>query len=391
MVLRWNEIVFSAVIGAGQSPLAASRTVAMVQAAVYDAVNSIDGSYTPYLAAIPVSTGADESAATAQAAHDVLVGIFPAQSTVLDLELQASLQEIAGGDLKTSGIQVGQTAAKNILAARANDGSDKTVNYTPGTDPGEWQPTPPAYLPAATPQWATVTPFCLQSPSQFRPPPPPALTSSDYTAAFNLTKDVGAFDSSSRTADQTEAALFWQGIAVPNSTPVGMWHQIARQVAIAKGNTLVENARLFALLGLTQADAFIACWDAKYAYNFWRPVTAIPAADKDGNPDTDPDPNWLPLFATPNHPSYPSAHSTLSTSSATVLASFFGTDAIPVSLTWEGLPDVTRSFDSFSAAAHEAGQARIWAGIHWSTDITGGEAAGVSVGAYIAQNFLLPR
>src|SRR5262249_53077233 len=145
----------------------------------------------------------------------------------------------------------------------------------------------------------------------------------EYTAAFNLTKDLGAFDSSSRTADQTEAALFWQGIVTPNNTPVGMWNRIAQEVAIAKGNTLLQNARMFALLDLTVADQAIACWDAKYTYNFWRPVTAIRAADTDGNPDTDPDPNWTPLFATPNHPSYPSAHSTLSTSCATVLATFY--------------------------------------------------------------------
>jgi membrane-associated phospholipid phosphatase len=390
MVLRWNNVLLAAITTAGQSPVVATRTVAIVQVAVYDAVNSIDQSYTPYLAAIPAPAGAYESAAAGQAAHDALVALFPAQSTVLDLELLASLQEIPDGDAKTTGIQVGQAAAQNILAARANDGSGNMVNYTPGTDLGAWQPTPPAYLPAAFPQWPLVTPFCLPSGSEFRPPPPPVLTSPDYTAAFNLTKDVGAFDSTSRTADQTEAALFWQGIVTPNSTPVGMWNLIAQEVAIAQGNTLVQNARLFALLGLTEADQAIACWDAKYTYNFWRPVTAIPAADTDGNPDTNPDPNWMSLFATPNHPSYPSAHSTLSTSCATVLALFFGTDAINFDLSWEGLPGVTRSFDSFSAAAHEAGQARIWAGIHWSTDITAGEGLGLSVGAYIAQNFLQP-
>jgi hypothetical protein len=390
MVLRWNSVLLAAINTAGQGPVPATRTVAIVQAAVYDAVNSIDQTHTPYLALIPAPAGADESAAAAQAAHDALVALFPAQNTVLDLELKAALQEIPDGDAKTASIQVGQTAAQNILAARANDGSANMVTYTPGTDPGDWQPTPPAYLPTALPQWATVTPICLQSPSQFRPPPPPALTSSDYTAAFSLTRDLGAFDSSSRTADQTEAALYWQGIVTPNSTPPGMWNQIAQEVAMVQGNTLVQNARLFALLGLTQVDAEIACWDAKYAYNFWRPVTAIQAADTDGNPDTDPDPNWMTLFATPNHPSYPSAHSTLSTSCATVLGSFFGTDKIPFSLSWEGLPGVTRSFDSSSAAAHEAGQARIWAGIHWSYDITAGEELGQSLGEYIAQNFLQP-
>jgi hypothetical protein len=161
-------------------------------------------------------------------------------------------------------------------------------------------------------------------------------------------------------------------------------------VAIANSNSLVQNARLFALLNLAEADSMIANFEAKYTYNFWRPVTAIRAADTDGNPDTDPDPSWTPLLATPSFPSYPSLHSTVSTASATVLASFFGTDAVSFSLSWEGLPGVTRSYDSFSAAAHEAGQARIWTGFHYSFDISAGEGLGQSVGAYIAQNFLQP-
>jgi hypothetical protein len=391
MVLRWNDALWTAMRTAGLGGTFAGRDAAIVQAAVYDAVNSIDQSYTPYLAMIPAPAGASEDAAAAQAAHDALVGLFPAQATVLDLELLASLQGLADGDAKTAGIQVGQTAAQNILAARANDGSSNMVSYTPGTNPGDWQPTPPAYAPPAAPQWPQVTPFCLQSASQFRVPPPPALTSPEYTAAFNLTKDLGSVDSASRTADQTEAALFWQGIAIPNTGVVGQFDQIARIVAAAQGNTLVQNARLFALLDLTEADNFIACWDSKFTYNFWRPVTAIRAADTTGNPDTVADPNWTPLMATPNHPSYPAAHATLSSGSATVLASFFGTDAIPFSISYPGLPGVTRSYDSFSAAAHEAEMARIWAGFHWSFDLSAGDVLGQSVATYVVQNFLLPR
>jgi hypothetical protein len=265
------------------------------------------------------------------------------------------------------------------------------VDYTPGTNPGDWQPTPPAYAAAAFPQWPQVTPFCLQSGSQFRTPPPPALTSPDYTAVFNLTKDLGAIDSTSRTADETDAALFWQGIAVANNGVYGQWDQIAQIVAAAQGNSLVQNARLFALLNLAEADLFIACWDSKYTYNFWRPVTAIRAADTDGNPDTDADPNWTPLMATPNHPSYPAAHATISRGAATVLASFFGTDTISFNIAYPGLPGVTRSYASFSAAAQEAGMSRIWAGFHWNTDLAAGDALGESVGTYIVQHFLLPQ
>jgi membrane-associated phospholipid phosphatase len=390
MVLRWNSILLAAIRNAGQNGVFATRTAAIVQAAVYDAVNSIDQSHMPYLVAVPAPAGADESAAAAQAAHDALVGLFPTQSSVLDLELKAALQDIADGDAKTAGIQVGQAAAQNILTARASDGSDKTVDYTPGTNPGDWQPTPPANGPAAFTQWPGVTPFALQSASQFRPSPPPALTSPDYTAAFDQVKDLGSFDSTTRTADQTEAALFWQGVATPNTGTVGLWNLVAQEVAVANSNSLAQNARLFALLDLAEADGMIANFDAKYTYNFWRPVTAIREADTDSNPDTDPDPNWTPLLATPSFPSYPSLHSTVSTAAATVLASFFGTDAVPFSLSWEGLPGVTRSYDSFSAAAHEAGQARIWAGFHYSFDVTAGEGLGQSVGAYIAQNFLQP-
>jgi membrane-associated phospholipid phosphatase len=390
LVLRWNSIALAAIrVGAPIGPLA-NRALAIVQAAVYDAVNSIDQTHHPYLTLISAPSGASEDAAAAQAAHDALVALFPPQVLPLDLQLKASLQGIADGDAKTAGIMVGQTAAQNILAARANDGSDKTVDYTPGTNPGQWQPTPPAFAPALAPQWGSVTPFSLQSGSQFRPPPPPALTSPEYTADFNQVKDVGALDSTTRTADQTEAALFWQAIVTPNSLVFGMWDQVAQQVAIAKGNSLVENARLFALLHLTMADAQIAAWDAKYTYNFWRPVTAIRAADTDGNPDTNPDPNWSPLFPTPNYPSYPSGHATVSGGSATVLASYFGSDAIPFTLSFEGLPGVTRSYASFSAAEAEAGMARVWGGIHYGFEITAAHAMGEAIGAYVVQNFLLP-
>jgi PAP2 superfamily len=391
MVLRWNDVMLGALRAGGLDPRSNGRVAAIEGAAVYDAVNSIDQSYTPYLALIPAPAGASEDAAAAQAAHDALVGLFPAQAAVLDLDLKASRQGVADGGAKTAGIMVGQTAAKNILAARANDGSDKTVTYTPGTNPGDWQPTPPAYGPPLTPQWGMVTPFCLQSGSQFRTPPPPALTSPEYTAAFNQVKDVGSLDSTTRSADQTEAALFWQSITTPTSSALGIWNVIAGEVAVAKNNTLVQNARLFALLNLIGADDQIACWDSKFTYNFWRPVTAIRAADTTGNPDTVADPNWTPLFATPSHPSYPGAHATFSTSQATLLGDFFGTDTIPFSLSWEGLPGVTRSFASFSAASHEAELSRIWAGIHWAFDETAGETQGALVATYIFHNFLLPH
>jgi membrane-associated phospholipid phosphatase len=380
MVLRWNEAMIAAVRTAGQSPPVAARSAALVQAAVYEAVNSIDGSYSHYLVDIPTPSWASKEAAAAEASHDALVGLFPSQAPVLDLELLASLQGIQAGDAKTWGISVGHAAAQILLAVRAHDGSDRVVTYTPGTDPGDWQPAPPAYGPPLVPQWPGVTPFALQSGSQFRPPPPPALGTPEYLAGRDQVMALGEINSTTRTADQTEAALFWQGVVTPNSTPF-WWNEIAQHIAVAQGNTLVDNARLFALLNLASADSLIASYDGKYAYNFWRPVTAI---------RYEVDPGWTPLLATPSHPSYPSNHSSIGTASAVVLASFFGTDNIPFSLSWDGLPGVTRSFDSFSAAAHEAGLARIWSGFHYSFDITAGETLGQSVGDYVVEHFLLP-
>jgi hypothetical protein len=389
MVLRWHDVLLAAMRTAGQNgAIPASRTAAIVQTAVYEAVNSIDGTHTPYLVDIPAPPFASEVAAAAEAAHDALVGIFPAQKPVLDLELKVSLQRVKDGDAKTAGIQVGRAAAQIMLAVRAHDGSDRVVNYTPGTNTGDWQPTPPAFLPAALPAWRFVTPFTLQSASQFRPLPPPALTSPEYTAAFNQVKALGSFDSTTRTPDQTEAAIFWNGIVLPATA---QWNQIAHTVAVSQNSTLVENARLFALVNLAWADASIGCWDAKYTYNFWRPITAIHAANTDGNPDTDTDTNWTALMDTPAHPAYPSAHSTTDGAVAGVLTSFFGTDAIPFSASFDGFPGVTRSFAGFSAAEEDAGLARIWAGFHWNFDITAGHALGRSVAGYVFQNFLLPR
>src|SRR5262249_48335472 len=191
------------------------------QAAVYEAVNAIDQTHTPYLVDIPAPPWASQEAAAAQAAHDALVGLFPAQAPVLDLQLLASLQGIPDGEAKTWGIRVGHAAAQILLAVRAHDGADAVVPYTPGTEPGDWQPTPPAFGPPQAPQWPGVTPFALTSGDQFRPGPPPELTSSEYTAAFNEVKELGSLDSATRTADQTEAAMFWQGVVTPNTGSLG--------------------------------------------------------------------------------------------------------------------------------------------------------------------------
>ncbi|HEV3079236.1 MAG TPA: vanadium-dependent haloperoxidase [Gemmataceae bacterium] len=388
VVIEWNQLFLNTARANRVSPVLITRDAAIVSAAVYDAVNDIDRSYTPYFADVKASQGASLEAASAQAAHDTLSALFPAQQATFDATLAADLANIPPGRAR-QGVAVGQAVAQAILTWRSTDGSNAHVNYTPGTAPGDWQPTPPAFLPAALPQWGNVTPFGIPSGSAFRAAPPPALTSADYTTAFNEVKTIGDINSTTRTADQSQIAQFWYGQA-GTYTASGYWNQIAEEVAVQQGNSLVQNARLFALLNLTEADAAIAVWDTKYTYNFWRPVTAIRAADTDGNPDTTADPSWTPFLVTPNHPSYCSGHSGVSSGAATVLAAFFGTDAISFSLSSDSLPGTTRSYTSFSAAAQEASDSRVYAGIHWRFDVVAGARMGNQVGTYITTHFLLP-
>jgi hypothetical protein len=280
-----------------------------------------------------------------------------------------------------------------MLAERADDGSTDVVTYVPGTGADDWQPTPPAFGPAALPQWATVEPFGMTAPDQFRADPPPALDSAEFTQAFDQIKALGVASNSTRTDEQTDIARFWAG---PSGTvqPPGHWNSIARDVADAQDNSLAENARMMALLNIGMADALIAAWDSKFEYSFVRPVTAIRNADNDPNPDTAGDPAWSPLLTTPGHPSYMAAHSSLSATAATVLAEFFGNDAIAFTSSAEvaaGGAVITRSFDSFSEAAEEAGASRIYGGIHWSFDNEAGLEAGHSIGEFVSDNLLGPR
>jgi hypothetical protein len=386
VVLEWNQLALHAVGQARLSPVAASRALAITAAAVYDSVVAIDGSFELYHAQVHASHGASLEAAAAQAAHDTLTALLPAQATTFDSALAADLVGIPPGQAR-QGVEVGHEVAQQILDWRSTDGSSATVAYTPGTDPGDWQPTPPANLPALAPQWPYVTPFAMTSGSQFRPAPPPALDSAEYATAFNEVKDLGRADSTTRTDEQTQIAKFWND-GLGTAFAMGYWNRIAAQVVTDQGLGLVQDARVFALVNIAEADAHIACWDAKYTYNLWRPVTAIRAADTDGNPDTEPDATWTPLLVTPNFPSYMSAHSTLSAAAAGVLTSLFGHDyhftVGAESVTY------TRSFASFDAAAAEAGQSRIYGGIHYQFDNQAAQTSGHAVGLFVVDNFLRP-
>jgi len=392
-VLEWNRVAVEATRVARLSPNAQTRALAMVHGAVFDAVNGIERDYAPYLVNRHAPRWASEEASAAVAAHGVLVGLMPAQQATLDAALASSLAAVPDGRAEDAGVAYGKLVADHMLAERADDGSTDVVTYVAGTGPDDWQPTPPAFAPAALPQWATVEPFGISSPDQFRAAPPPSLNSPAFTQAFNQMKAIGAANSATRTAEQTEIARFWAG---PSGTvqPPGHWNSIARGVADAQGNSLAQNARMMALLNIGMADALITAWDSKFEYNFVRPVTAIRNADNDGNPDTAADPTWSPLLGTPPHPSYMAAHSAVSATAATVLAEFFGNDAIAFTSSAEiaaGGQVITRSFDSFSDAAQEAGASRIYGGIHWSFDNQAGLQAGHSVGEFVADNLLQPR
>ncbi len=388
-VLDWNEILLNAIRTDSTAPPRAARAMAILHIAVYDAVNGINPTHESYHVDPAAPTGASPEAAVAAASHAVLVALFPAQQATLDEAYDNSLNAIADGSSKNDGIEWGQTVSAAVLALRANDHSSDSVAYTPGTEPGEWQPTPPAFAAAALPQWPMVTPFAMTRGSQFRQGGPPALDSAEYAAAFNEVKDMGGAVSATRTPDQTEVAQFWVN-GPGTATPPGHWNSIAQLIAEQQGNTLAENARLFALMNIALADAAISAWDNKYAYNDWRPVTAIPAADTDGNDATEADPDWLPLIPTPPFPDYTSGHSTFSAAASTVLARYYGRDDIAFQTSSDGLPDVTRSYTSFSQAADESGKSRIYGGIHWEFSNADALRGGRDLGDYVYDNYLKP-
>jgi hypothetical protein len=361
----------------------------MVNTAIFDAVNGILKDYTPYHVTASAPPGASPEAAAAVAAHDVLASLFPAQSATFDAGLADSLAGVPDGQAKTDGMDWGGFCAESILLLRASDGSDAVDPYTPPTGIGWWVPTLPSFSPAVSPNWPGVSPWTMMTASQFRGDGPPAIGSAEYAADYNEMMELGRIDSTTRTADQTEIALFWQDGAGTHSTP-GHWIHIAQIVAAQRRNSLSQNARLFALVSLGVADAAIVAWDNKYAYNLWRPITAIQQGDADGNAGTAGDATWLPLLDTPPFPEYTSGHSTFGGASAELLALFFGTDHIPFDDPSDSLVGVTRHYNSFSQATAENGRSRIYAGIHWEFSDQDGERAGRTLGRYIFWHFLRP-
>jgi hypothetical protein len=389
-VVQWNRNLLSIVRTPGAQPrtIHATRSFAILHAAIYDAVNAIDQTHTPYRVTVSsASRRASQDAAAAAAAHEVLVTLYPTFKPTLDGELQESLANIARGEGLTEGILVGQAVADQILELRSNDGSSTApIPYVFGNTPGDYQSTPPDFPPQ--PQfthWAFVTPFALTHADQFRPGPPPALASERYSDSLNEVETVGVADSQVATADEVLIGRFWNG-AIQN-----YWNEIAQTASETRHMTTAEAARLFALLNLSLADGVIAFYDAKYTYNFWRPVTAIRAADFDDNPETAGNPNWLPeVGKTGPDPSYPGAHAVISAAGAEVLISLLKERHFDFEVTSETLPGVIRSFASFSAAAEEASSSRIFAGQHFRFDEVSGQQLGRDVADFVVDHFLTP-
>src|SRR5206468_8750321 len=321
IVIAWNKELLHIVQTPGTqlATIHPTRSFAILHAAIYDAVVSITRDAPPYVFSVNAPRSARADAAAATAGHDTLTALYPKWKAALDQQLAGELATIPNGAGKQQGIQVGQAVAARLIAIRANDGSAaKPSPFVPGNQPGNYRPTPPKFPAPVFTNWGNVTPFVLNDAAQFRPDPPPALTSKAYAQALNEVKSLGQNTSTTRTSDQTVIAKFWAG-------PIwNTWNEIAENAALAHHTNLETTARLFAALNLSFADSAIAFYDAKYDYQLWRPITAIRLADTGGNPATVGDPTWTPLAVTAADPSYPGAHSTISAAGANVLSAFFG-------------------------------------------------------------------
>jgi hypothetical protein len=379
IVVDWNRELLQIVQTPGAQPATVhpTRSFALLHAAIYDAVVAITRNASPFLVSVDAPRDARPDAAAAAAGHTILTALYPAMTPALDRQLADELARIPTGPRTDLGLKIGDNVAAQVLAARADDGSSAVpLPFRPGTKPGDYQPTPPGFVPPVFTHWAGVTPFVLRSASQFRPAPPPALTSDAYARALNEVESLGRDTSTARTADETVVGRFWAP-AIWNT-----WNAIAEDAALAHHAGLERTAAMFAVLDVTFADSTIAFYDAKYAYQLWRPVTAIRLADTDGNPTTIGDPTWTPLANTAPDPSYPGAHSTISAGGAAVLAAFFG-DRDRIQVTSPALPGVVRSFDRYSDVATEAGLSRIFAGQHTRIDDVAGQQLGRDVARFV--------
>ncbi|MEU4419945.1 vanadium-dependent haloperoxidase [Actinoplanes sp. NPDC024001] len=371
-VVAWNSHAQTAIYEvARQSPTTTARSFAMVQGAVYDAVNAVAGApYRPYLVAPPTRPGDSAPAAVAAAAHGVLLSLFPAQAGALRAQYDEALAAIPDGRSKSGGIAVGAAAAAAMIASRVNDGAFSDATWRVGTEPGQWRPTPPGFLQVGA-WFATLKPFVVPDPGRFRTPGPPALTGAVWARDLNEVKAVGSATSTVRTPDQTEAAIWWDD-------PRLVEWAILRDVATTQRLDMLQAARMFAMAELAAVDALIACYREKKHWSFWRPVTAIPLAGTDGNPATKAEPGWTPLRVTAPSTEYPSGHACFTSSTMTALRTFFGRDDVAFSA-YSADSGTVRHYRSLAAATAELNLARIWAGVHYRTAVDHGDRLGTRV------------
>jgi hypothetical protein len=391
VVADWNAIMVRTLYTrwvAAHNPAELSRMAAIVQTSVYDAVNGLEHRYEPFHVDLEPPHNASAEAAAVQAAYRALVTLVPAEQASLDADRTASLAALAhnghGQHVKLErGIEWGETVAQAILEWRSQDGiTPDPPPFLGGDDVGQWRPTPPAFLPGLVPQFATMVPWALDTPSQFQPVGSPPLDGYQHAVDYNETRVLGEAESTLRTAEETLVAQFWN--SVPPTLP---FNRLAVQFATARHLDEVDTARVLAFLTTAMADSVIACWDAKYFYQTWRPVTEIPLADEDNNPNIVPQLDWAPLLVTPPFPEYPSLHSSQSGAAATMIAAFFGADT-PFSVTSEGMPGVTRSFPNTAAVLDEIANARVFGGIHYRTACQHGQALGETVAGFVLEHIL---
>ena len=394
-VTDWNAIATTAIVTtAGQSPHASTPSFAMVQGAVYDAVNAIDRGHRPYIAAPTADRSDSKQAAAATAAFRVLAALFPSQLPTLQPLYDASLAAVPDGPARDGGVAAGEAAAAAMLAARANDGRGGPFTFVIGSEAGDWRPSPPGFGLDPAPWVGNVRPFLVPNTEMLLSDPPNPLTSDAYAEDFAEVRRLGSINSTARTADQTEAAIFWQ-----DHGPA-LWNRVLRALSRSQGLDTAENARLFAMANLAAADAAIGCWYSKYHWNFWRPVMGIREAAADGNPATEADPAWTPLFdpatpqfgsplANPPFPDHPAGHGCVSGAIVRTLQNFFGTNKIAFSAS-SNRTRTTRSFDRFSDALNEVIDARVWGGIHFRTADVQGAVLGKKVAHWLEKHYLQP-
>lgn len=392
VVLKWNRVLQTTLVPPG-NPLT-PRPFSVMHIAMFDAVNTIVREFEPYRVQLRRGFGGSPEAAAAQAAHDVLVALNPVATPTYDAALAEDLGD-RPSEFVRRGARVGAQVAKEVLAWRQDDGwvRSQVAPYAEPPLPGRWQPTPPAHAAAAFPYLQSARPMATWSSTQFLPPPPPVLTSARYAADLNEVKSLGRIDSGARSEEQTALSRLWSGVGTTTGF-FAVWNNVARDVVVARHLSLVEAARVFALVNVSIHDALHTTHASKFVYGVWRPVTAIRAADTDLNTDTDPDPTWLPLITTPPYPSYAGNLAAIGASAARALELVTGTADSPVAITWTrtgGLPDVTRHFDGFWQAAEEEAMARIYAGVHYRFDQEAGLQVGHAVATFVVEHVMRPR